>query len=77
MAKEKKEKGAYWLEYRDYKIDLSLSRNPLGCSPKIQKTVNLRTVDVSRYPEDIELKKALSKHFKIPEKNIVVGSGID
>ena len=72
-----KEKGAYWLEHRDYKIDLSLSRNPLGCSPQIKKTVNLKTVDVSRYPEDAELKKALSRHFKISEKNIVVGSGID
>ncbi len=73
----KKQKGAYWTVHRDYEIDLSLSRNPLGCSRIIQDKVNLKTVDVSKYPHLTELIKAISSHFSIPEQNIAISSGID
>ncbi len=73
----KKQKGAYWTVHRDYEIDLSLSRNPLGCSKLIQDKVNLKTIDVSKYPHLTELMKAISSHFSIPEQNIAISSGID
>jgi len=73
----KKEKGAYWLVHRDYSIDLSLSRNPLGCSKVVKNTVNFKTLDTSRYPNSREVIGAISSHFSIPKKNLSIGAGID
>lgn len=75
--KFKKEKGAYWLVHRDYLIDLSLSRNPLGCSKVVKNTVNFKTLDTSRYPDSKEVIAAISSHFSIAKKNISLGAGID
>jgi len=72
-----KNKEAYWILDKHYAIDLSLSRNPLGCSKTVQQKVNLKTVDISEYPESEELIKAISAHFFIPEKNLAIDSGID
>lgn len=71
------EKGAYWLEHRDYVIDLSLSKNPLGCSKLVQNRVNLRSVNVARYPDSRGLIGAISAHFSIPKENLAIGAGID
>ncbi len=72
-----KNKGAYWLVHRDYDIDLSLSKNPLGCSKLVQDTVNLKSLPVEKYPETKELVEAISFHFNIPKENISIDAGID
>jgi histidinol-phosphate aminotransferase len=73
----KKNKGAYWILDKHYAIDLSLSRNPLGCSKIVQQKVNLRTVDISEYPDSSELIQAISSHFSIPQKHLSIDGGID
>lgn len=72
-----KEKGAYWLVHRDYEIDLSLSKNPLGCSKLVKDTVNLKSLPVEKYPETKELIRAIGSHFNIPKENISIDAGID
>jgi len=73
----KKEKGAYWLVSRDFSIDLSLSRNPLGCSKLIRNKVNLKNVDVAEYPDIRKIVEVISCHFSIPKENLAIGAGID
>ena len=63
--------------HEHYDIDLSLSRNPLGCSRLVQEKVDLKKVDVSEYPESDVLIKAISSHFSVPKESIVIEGGID
>lgn len=59
-------------------IDLSLSENPLGCSPKIQRVIQqLRKNDFFDYPDPDcnELKKVISKRLLIQPECIFVTNG--
>lgn len=61
-------------------IKLASNENPFGPSPKVRKIIidNLNKLSIFPDPLSIkELKKAISKNLKIPEKNIVLGSGSD
>ncbi len=57
-------------------IDLSLSENPLGCSPLVIKTLRKITMkDISRYPNTEKLIKKISKRFKVTKEEIILGDG--
>lgn len=59
-------------------IDLSLSENPLGCSPKVAMVLNqLTQTDFFDYPDPDcnQLKKALAKRFRIEVECIFVANG--
>lgn len=59
-------------------IDLSLSGNPLGCSPRViaaLKDVSLKDFFDYPDPDSQELKNALSKMFQINSEGIFVANG--
>lgn len=59
-------------------IDLSLSENPLGCSPKVSMVLrHLIQSDFFDYPDPgcNQLKKAISKRFQIKVRCIFVANG--
>ncbi len=59
-------------------IDLSLSENPLGCSPNVAMVLNqLTQADFFDYPDpDCKLlKQAISKRFQIKTEGIFVANG--
>ena len=60
-------------------VKLASNENPYGVSPKVQEAVAARVGDMYMYPDDsmFELKDALAKHFEVPSKNIIIGSGSD
>jgi histidinol-phosphate aminotransferase len=60
-----------------FAIDLSLSENPLGCSPKVSAIIKREINKISHYPDPDcwELKKALSKKFYLPMGKIIVSNG--
>lgn len=59
-------------------IDLSLSENPLGCSPRVVialKDISLRDFFDYPDPDSLELKSVLSKMFQINSEGIFVANG--
>lgn len=59
-------------------IDLSLSENPLGCSPKVSKVLNrLTQADFFDYPDPDcnQLKRIIAKRFQIEIGSIFVANG--
>ena len=57
-------------------IDMTLSINPLGCSPRVSKALRTLTVkDISTYPNQQPLLTTLATFFRIPVTSIVLGSG--
>ncbi len=57
-------------------IDLSLSENPLGCSPRAIKT--LRTVnvsDISQYPDTRDLINTIARKWNVEPENVLLGCG--
>lgn len=57
-------------------IDLTLSENPLGCSPAVEKVLkNLTAKDISSYPSQSNLIKAISQRFSVKTENILLGCG--
>jgi len=59
-------------------IDLSLSENPLGCSPRVVMALrDLSAKDFFNYPDPdcSQLKKAIAKRFKIEIGSIFVANG--
>jgi histidinol-phosphate aminotransferase len=73
------------LVVRDFGIDpkdivkLASNENPYGVSPKVQDAVSKIVSNMYMYPDDsmFELKDALSNHFEVDSKNIIIGSGSD
>ncbi len=59
------------------KIDLSLSENPLGCSPRVFNTLKRNVKSVVEYPDPTStgVRSALAKKFKISKEQILVGNG--
>jgi len=60
-----------------FPMDLSLSENPMGCSPSVKKLLKKKKTDVFEYPESGsgELKLAISKKFGLESKAIFVANG--
>ncbi len=60
-------------------VKLASNENPYGVSPKVQEAVSKRVQDMYMYPDDsmFALKNALSKHFDVPSRSIIIGSGSD
>jgi len=57
-------------------IDMTLSINPLGCSPKVlEEFSKISLNDIRNYPDDRDLRKVISRKFKIKPSEIVFGSG--
>lgn len=66
----------YVQEVTRRRIDLTLSENPLGCSPAVAKALaNLTVNDVSTYPDTSKLIGAISKKFKVNPENVLLGCG--
>ncbi len=58
------------------KIDLTLSVNPLGCSPCVLKALQKpRISDVSSYPKIDKLILKIAQKFDLEPDNIVLGNG--
>lgn len=60
-------------------IKLASNENPYGTSPKVIKTIQEYTNNMSLYPDDsyYELKGALAQKFNVNSTNIIIGSGSD
>ena len=57
-------------------IDLTLSVNPLGCSPRVLKQFSQSTMsDISSYPDATKLLSALAKKLQVNQENILLGNG--
>lgn len=55
---------------------MSLSENPLGCSPaavKALKKINIK--NISQYPDTTKLTNILAKRFNVPSRSILLGCG--
>lgn len=59
------------------RIDLSLSENPLGCSPRVFRALKRSVKDLTRYPDpnSTKLRSLLSRRFQLPKEAILVGNG--
>ncbi|HCE30664.1 MAG: Histidinol-phosphate aminotransferase [Candidatus Daviesbacteria bacterium GW2011_GWB1_39_5] len=59
------------------KIDLSLSENPLGCSPSVFRVLRKNINLITEYPDPYATKliSSFSKRFKVSEKQILLGNG--
>jgi histidinol-phosphate aminotransferase len=58
-------------------IKLASNENPLGPSPKALEAIQASLSGLNRYPDGsaFYLKDAISKHFGLPQEQIVVGNG--
>ena len=58
-------------------LDFSANINPLGLSEKILQALTENLRGIINYPDSraLELKKAISKRYDVPEKNLVVLNG--
>lgn len=59
------------------KIDLSLSENPLGCSPRVFSVLKKEIKNVVKYPnsDPVKLISVLADRFKVSKENILLGNG--
>ena len=62
-----------------YDIDLSLTQNPLGCSPKVLEIIRQHISQINHYPDPFyrELSSFLSKKHGIPNSQYIFGAGVD
>ena len=56
-------------------VKLASNENPLGMSPKARLAVEKAMVSLERYPDDFELKNAISSHSGLGREQIVLGNG--
>ena len=58
-------------------IKLASNENPLGCSSEVKEAIKENLNDINRYPDGsgYYLKKELSNFLKIPDEEIILGSG--
>jgi histidinol-phosphate aminotransferase len=66
----------YAQEVKKLPIDMTLSTNPIGCSPMVLKT--LKTIipnDLSQYPDQSELINLIADKFQLPQNTILLGNG--
>lgn len=62
---------------RKLKIDLSLSENPLGCSPKVFSVLKRKIRDIVKYPDPTSSSfiSALARKFRTSKSQVLVGNG--
>lgn len=65
--------------YAEDIIKLASNENPLGTSDCVIKAIKKEAKNAFRYPDDsmFELKEALSKKYRVYDKNIIIGAGSD
>jgi histidinol-phosphate aminotransferase len=56
-------------------VKLASNENPLGMSPKARAAMERASASLERYPDDFDLKNALSSHFGLGMERIVLGNG--
>lgn len=56
-------------------VKLASNENPLGMSPKARAALERASADLSRYPDQFELIKALSDRHGVGMERIVLGNG--
>src|SRR5574343_1490686 len=56
-------------------VKLASNENPLGMSPKAKAAMEKAAGTLERYPDDFDLKKALSNHTGLDMNRIVLGNG--
>lgn len=67
---------AYATSVRKLPIDMTLSVNPLGCSPMAMRAIrSIPMTDVSTYPEQSNLLRALAARFRVRTDMILLGIG--
>ena len=55
---------------------MTLSENPLGCSPRvIKKVTNIGMKTISNYPDTTDLMNTISREYFIKPQNILLGCG--
>lgn len=68
--------NVYATAVKKQQIDMTLSVNPLGCSPRVAQILKqLDTKDVSTYPDIDPLLTAGSERLRIPKSCFLVGNG--
>jgi histidinol-phosphate aminotransferase len=67
----------HYAEIKKQLIDLSLSENPLGCSPMVHEAIKNCHLHVSSYPDPHgqKLKCALAKDNKLQPQNFFISNG--
>lgn len=60
-----------------FEIDLSLSENPLGCSPGVLAIIRRGLSSISHYPDPdcTEFRRSLSEKFQVSLDKIIIGNG--
>ena len=60
-------------------IKLASNEHPIGPSPKAVEAIRKGLKDINRYPDasSFYLKKAVAKHLKVKEENLITGNGSD
>ena len=56
-------------------VKLASNENPLGMSPKAKVAMEKAIASLERYPDDYDLKNALSNHCRLGMERIVLGNG--
>jgi len=56
-------------------VKLASNENPLGMSPKARAAMERASASLERYPDDFDLKSALSSHSELGMERIVLGNG--
>ncbi|MEY3201753.1 MAG: hypothetical protein RIR70_1303 [Pseudomonadota bacterium] len=56
-------------------VKLASNENPLGMSPRARQAVEAALQSIERYPDDFDLKAALSERTGVPVSGIVLGNG--
>jgi histidinol-phosphate aminotransferase len=58
-------------------VKLASNENPLGCSPKAVRAIQIALKEVARYPDSnaYHLKKALSELHKVSTSSLILGNG--
>ena len=56
-------------------VKLASNENPLGMSPKARAAMEQAVAGIERYPDQYDLIKALSEHYRIGMERIVLGNG--
>ena len=56
-------------------VKLASNENPLGMSPKAKVAIEKAAASLERYPDDFELKSALSAYLAMGVEHLVLGNG--
>lgn len=66
----------YASEVAKLPIDMTLSENPLGCSPRVLKTLKTITPqDIFDYPDTSPLQEVIARRFSVSRDQILLGNG--